>query len=153
MIKPTAGRDYPGSVGELLAWFTSGADGRDYLEWLRWPDGLLCSECGHVGCWRLGDGRWMRAGCSHRTSVTAGTIFDRTRMPLTVRFNVCWSFATAKDGISALALQRTLEIGSHQTAWAMLHRLRSVVYARGLNLVVVVTIGISPPWGGRPIRT
>ena len=49
MIKPTAGRDYPGSVGELLAWFTSGADGRDYLEWLRWPDGLLYSECGHVG--------------------------------------------------------------------------------------------------------
>ena len=37
MIKPAAGRDYPGSVGELLAWFTSGADGRDYLEWLRWP--------------------------------------------------------------------------------------------------------------------
>ena len=48
MIKPTAGRDYPGSVGELLAWFTSDADCRDYLEWLRWPDGFLCSECGHV---------------------------------------------------------------------------------------------------------
>ena len=46
MIKPTAGRDYPGSVGELLGWFTSDADCRDYLEWLRWPDGFLCSEPG-----------------------------------------------------------------------------------------------------------
>ena len=64
MIKPAAGRDYPGSVGGLLAWFTSDADCRDFLEWLRWPDGFLCSECGHVGGWRLGDGRWMCAGCS-----------------------------------------------------------------------------------------
>src|SRR5665647_2225453 len=121
-MMPRAGRDYPGSVGELLAWFSSDAGCRDYLEWLRWPEGFVCSQCGHAGGWRLGDGRWMCAGCSHRTSVTAGTIFDRTRTPLTVWFNACWAFATAKDGISALSLQRTLEIGSYQTAWAMLHR-------------------------------
>jgi transposase-like protein len=59
--------------------------------------------------------------------VTAGTIFDRTRTPLTVWFNACWLFASGKDGISALSLKRTLEIGSYQTAWAMLHRLRSVL--------------------------
>jgi hypothetical protein len=59
--------------------------------------------------------------------VTAGTIFDRTRTPLTVWFTVCWLFAGGRDGISALSLKRTLEIGSYQTAWAMLHRLRSVV--------------------------
>ncbi len=91
----------------------------------------MCSECGHGGVWRLGDGRLMCAGCSHRTSVTAGTIFDRTRTPLTVWFNACWAFATAKDGVSALSLQRTLEIGSYQTAWAMLHRLRSVLVRPG----------------------
>ncbi len=62
----------------------------------------------------------MCAACSYRTSVTAGTIFDRTRTPLTVWFTACWLFATAKDGISALSLQRSLEIGSYQTAWAML---------------------------------
>src|SRR5665648_1095603 len=70
-MMPRAGRDYPGSVGELLAWFSSGAGCRDYLEWLRWPEGFVCSQCGHAGGWRLGDGRWMCAGCSHRTSVTA----------------------------------------------------------------------------------
>jgi transposase-like protein len=69
----------------------------------------------------------MCADCGSRTSVTAGTIFDRTRTPLTVWFAACWSFASGKDGISALSLKRTLEIGSYQTAWAMLHRLRSVL--------------------------
>jgi ISXO2-like transposase domain len=73
----------------------------------------------------------MCSGCGDRTSVTAGTIFDRTRTPLTVWFHACWLFATGKDGISALSLQRTLEIGSYQTAWAMLHRLRSVLVRPG----------------------
>ena len=59
--------------------------------------------------------------------MTVGTIFDRTRTPLTVWFTACWLFASGKDGISALSLKRTLEIGSYQTAWAMLHRLRSVL--------------------------
>jgi transposase-like protein len=44
-----------------------------------------------------------------------------------VWFNACWLFATSKDGVSALSLQRTLEIGSYQSAWAMLHRLRAVL--------------------------
>jgi transposase-like protein len=73
----------------------------------------------------------MCAGCGGRTSVTAGTIFDRTRTPLTVWFAACWHFATGKDGISALSLKRTLEFGSYQTAWAMLHRLRSVLVRPG----------------------
>ena len=69
----------------------------------------------------------MCTECGSRTSVTAGTIFDRTRTPLTVWFSACWYFATGKDGISALSLKRTLEIGSYQTIWAILHRLRSVL--------------------------
>jgi transposase-like protein len=73
----------------------------------------------------------MCAGCGGRSSVTAGTIFDRTRTPLTVWFTACWLFATGKDGISALSLKRTLEIGSYQTVWAMLHRLRSVLVRPG----------------------
>src|SRR5258708_2946083 len=73
----------------------------------------------------------MCAARGHGASVTAGTIFDRTRTPLTVWFTACWSFATAKDGVSALSLQRALEIGSQQTAWAMLHRLRSVLVRPG----------------------
>ena len=92
---------------------------------------LRLPDRGHPGGWRLGDGRFMCSGCGGRTSVTAGTIFDRTRTPLTVWFSACWLFATGKDGISALSLKRTLEIGSYQTAWAMLHRLRSVLVRPG----------------------
>ena len=115
----------------LGLWFRTDVDCLDYLEWLRWPAGFVCPGCGHEGDWRLGDGRYMCSGCGGRWSVTAGTIFDRTRTPLTVWFNACWLFASGKDGMSALSLKRTLEIGSYQTAWAMLHRLRSVLVRPG----------------------
>jgi hypothetical protein len=121
------GLHYPRSIGEFQAWFRTDADCLDYLEWLRWPHGFECARCDGVGGWRTGDRRIMCAACGHRTSVTAGTIFDKTRTPLTVWFTACWSFATAKDGISALSLQRSLDIGSYQTAWAMLARFRSVL--------------------------
>lgn len=131
MSYPRAGTHYPRSVGEFQAWFRTDADCLDYLEWLRWPGGFVCPSCGSSGGWRLADGRFMCSACGGRSSVTAGTIFDRTRTPLTVWFTACWLFATGKDGISALSLQRTLEIGSYQTAWAMLHRLRSVLVRPG----------------------
>lgn len=131
MDRPRAGVHYPRSVGEFQAWFRSDADCLDYLEWLRWPVGFVCLACGHAGGWRLGDGRLECARCQARTSTTAGTIFDRTRTPLTVWLTACWLFASGKDGISAQSLQRMLEIGSYQTAWAMLHRLRSVLVRPG----------------------
>ena len=128
---PRAGVHYPRSMGELQAWFRTDADCLDYLEWLRWPAGFACPACGHAGGWRLRDRRFECPTCGERTSVTAGTIFDRTRIPLTVWFHACWLFASGKDGISALSVKRTLEIGSYQTAWTMLHRLRSVVVRPG----------------------
>lgn len=128
---PRAGVHYPRSVGEFQAWFRTDADCLDYLEWLRWPAGFVCPDCGYAGGWRLGDGRFECARCQARTSTTAGTVFDRTRTPLTVWFTACWLLATGKDAISALSLQRALEIGSYQTAWAMLHRLRSVLVRPG----------------------
>lgn len=133
MAYPRAGTHYPRSFGDFHAWFQTDADCLDYLEWLRWPAGFSCPTCGHDDGWRLGDGRFKCSGCGDRTSVTAGTVFDRSRTPLTVWFTACWLFATGKDGISALSLKRTLEIGSYQTAWAMLHRLRSVLVRPGRN--------------------
>lgn len=131
MDYPRAGTHYPGSTGDFQAWFSTDADCLDYLEWLRWPDGFICPDCGSDSGWQLGDGRFKCKGCRSCTSVTAGTIFDRTRTPLTVWFSACWRFASDKDGVSALSLKRTLEIGSYQTAWAMLHRLRSVLVRPG----------------------
>src|SRR6266480_4149157 len=90
-----------------------------------------CLDYRHPGGWLVADGRYKCAACGKRTSVTAGTLFDRRRTPLTVWFAACWMFATAKDGVSALSLQRSLEIGSYPTAWAMLHRLRQVLVRPG----------------------
>ena len=132
MSDPVGGLHYPGSTGDFLAWFHSDVDCLDYLTWLRWPDGFVCPACACTdGGWRLGDGRFMCSDCGVRCSVTAGTIFDRTRTPLTVWFHACWMFATQKDGVSALSVQKALQIGSYQTAWAMLHRLRSVLVRPG----------------------
>ncbi len=138
MNHPRASTHYPRSLGEFQAWFRTDADCLDYLEWLRWPGGFACPTCERTGGWQLGDGRVMCSGCGCRTSVTAGTIFDRTRTPLTVWFTACWLFASGKNGISALSLQRTLEIGSYQTVWAMLHRLRSALVRPGRDLLAGV---------------
>ena len=135
---PLAGRHYPRSAGEFQSWFATDADCLDYLDWLRWPDGFVCPRCGHRGGWAVADGRYKCSGCGSRTSVTAGTLFDRRRTPLTVWFTACWMFATQKDGISALSLQRELGMGSYQTAWAMLHRLRSVLVRPGRDRLVGV---------------
>jgi len=133
--QPRAGHDCPRSTGEFQSWFATDADCLDYLEWVRWPAGFVCPACGEGEGWPLADARFKCSGCGARTSVTAGTIFDRTRTPLTVWFTACWLFASGKDGISALSLKRTLEIGSYQTAWAMLHRLRSVLVRPGRELL------------------
>jgi len=126
-----AGIDYPRSDAEFQSWFGTDADCLDYLEWLRWPMGFVCPKCGFAGGWATADGRFKCTLCEAKTSITAGTLFDRRRTPLTVWFAAVWMFATQKDGVSALSLQRALEIGSYQTAWAMLHRLRSVLVRPG----------------------
>ena len=96
-----------------------------------------------MACWRrlrglrprgwLAAGRWARPVLRVRRPSFGDRGHDRrpTRTPLTVWFSACWLFATGKDGISALRLKRTIEIGSYQTAWAMLHRLRSVLVRPG----------------------
>lgn len=63
----------------------------------------------------VADGGYRCVSCGHRTAVTTGTIFDHRRTPLTVWFEACWMFASAKDRISTLNLPRSLEIGSYPT--------------------------------------
>ena len=135
-LQPRAGVHYPRSAGEFRSWFGSDEDCLDYLDWLRWPDGFVCPRCAHRGGWKVADGRYKCAACGGRTSVTAGTMFDRRRTPLTVWFEACWMFASGKDGMSALSLQRSLAIGSYPTAWAMLHRLRSVLVRPGRDRLI-----------------
>ena len=105
-LHPRAGVDYPRSAGEFRAWFGTDADCLDYLDWLRWPHGFVCPRCANAGGWAVADGGYTCASCGARSAVTAGTLFDRRRTPLTVWFEACWMFASQKDGMSALSLQR-----------------------------------------------
>jgi transposase-like protein len=66
----------------------------------------------------------MCRSCGHQSSVTAGTIFDKTRTALRVWLAAAWYLTNQKQGVSALGLQRVLGLGSYATAWTMLHRFR-----------------------------
>jgi hypothetical protein len=66
----------------------------------------------------------MCTACGRQVSVTAGTIFDKTRTPLKVWFAAAWYFTSEKSGMSARRLQRLLDLGSYQTAWTLVHRFR-----------------------------
>ena len=96
-----SGPGYPGTWPEFLAWFPDEAACAEYLERLRWPGGI-CATCGARHGWRTGHGRlWMCAGCARKTSVTAGTIFEKTRTPLTSWFAAAWWVTSQKHGLSA----------------------------------------------------
>lgn len=121
---PQAGVDYPRTYRDLLEWFPDDEACLAYLAGLRWPDGFVCPVCGKSEFWRTGKGLWMCRACGRRTSVTAGTIFHRTRSPLSTWFAAVWLVTSQKTGVSALGLQRVLGFGSYETAWAWLHKLR-----------------------------
>ena len=70
-------------------------------------------------------GAHPRSAAARSSAASSRRPTPRPRAPLTVWFAVCWAFASQRDGVSALGLRRTLEIGSYQTAWTMLHRLRA----------------------------
>ena len=122
---PVRGVDYPGTWREFETWFASDADCAGFLEKLRWSDSFVCPRCEHTKAWRMSRGRKLVCTeCELQTSVTAGTIFEKTRTPLRTWFAAIWFVTSQKHGVSALGLQRVLGFGSYQTAWSMLHKLR-----------------------------
>jgi len=123
--------DYPRTIAELEARFHSEQACREYLFQLRWPTGFRCPSCGAAKAWSVRSGLWQCAGCGHQASVTAGTIFQDTHTPLTVWFRAMWWVTAQKNGVSALGLQRVLGLGSYQTAWAWLHKLRRAMVRPG----------------------
>jgi len=116
--------DYPRTLGEFEERFTTEAVCRAYLAQLRWPGGYRCLRCGEGRCWLTQEGLMKCSQCSYRASVTAGTIFHRSHLPLRTWFRAIWWVTNQKHGISALGVQRLLGLGSYKTAWAWLQKLR-----------------------------
>ena len=122
---------YPGTWQEFHSWFADEQACAAYLERLRWPTGFRCPKCEQGKGWQTADGRWVCSGCGRKVSVTAGTIFDRSRVSLQEWFAAVWYMTNQKHGVSALGLQRLLGLGSYQTAWTILQKLRTAMVRPG----------------------
>ena len=99
---------HPRTYQEFLDWFADEPACRQYLARCRWPEGFECAQCGDKSePWTTSRGYLHCRQCGSEVSVTAGTIFERTRMPLRMWFAAIWFVTSQKDGASALGLTRS----------------------------------------------
>jgi transposase-like protein/ribosomal protein L37AE/L43A len=117
--------DFPQSLPAFMAAFGTNEQCREYLIKQKWPTGFVCPKCGHGKSWQLHSRDiWVCSKCEHHTSLIANTCCHGSRKPLTQWFLAMYFMSASKRGLSAKELQRHLRC-SYQTAWAMLHKLRS----------------------------
>lgn len=124
-------RDYPRTVLEFNERFHSDAACRGYLESIRWPGGPRCPRCPQAKVWNMKAPFYRCACCGHDFTVTAGTLFADTHLPLRLWFQAMWYVVHQKNGASALGIQRVLGLGSYRTAWQWLHKLRRAMVRPG----------------------
>lgn len=142
--------DYPKTVVEFEKRFSSEEACREYLVGLRWPEGFCCPRCQGRKAWSTHRDLYHCTGCGFQTSITAGTIFHRSRKPLILWFRAMWYITSQKYGANALGLQRVLGLGSYHTAWEWLHRIRRAMVRPGRDrLLGVVDVDETYLGGGR----
>ena len=100
---------------------------REYLEKLRWSDGVACPRCGDLSVSEISTrDQFDCNGCRYRFSVTSGTIFDNTNLPLWKWFVTIYLICESKKSISANQIRRTIGV-TYKTAWHLCHRIRSAM--------------------------
>ncbi len=124
MIDFTTKEDFPKTEIEYDQRFSKIDACYDYLAQTRWPNGFICDKCGHNAYWISAKHIYICTKCEHQYSLTAGTIMHGTKKPITYWFKAMWWFTTRKSGVSAVNLQELLGLGSYNTAWAWLQKLR-----------------------------
>jgi len=125
--------DYPETIIEFEKRFATEEACKQYLYQLRWPDGFCCPRCGNQRAWTTKRGLYHCSHCDFQVSVTAGTVFQDTRIPLRIWFRVIWHMVSQKQGVSALGLQQVLGLQRYETTWIMLHKLRTAMVRPGRN--------------------
>ena len=123
--------DYPKTILEFESRFATEDACREYLFKLRWPNGFRCPRCQGERSWLTQRGLLLCSVCGYHASLRAGTIFQGSRKPLKMWFRTIWWVTSQKTGASALGLQRVLGLGSYQTAWTWLHKLRCAMVRPG----------------------
>lgn len=112
--------------------FTDDAVAREAIEALMWPNGPVCAHCGCTGKIGKVEGKSARPGlyycgdCKKQFTVTVGTIFERSKVPLSKWWFAIHLLASSKKGMSAHQLHRMIGV-SYQTAWFMEHRIREAM--------------------------
>ena len=115
---------YPDNIREFFRMFPNEQSCFDYLVNLRWPNGYICDMCNiQSEPWVASRNRLVCSNCKYKVVVTARTLFEKTRTPLSTWFDAAWHVTTAKNGMSAKTLERTLGTSYH-VAWMMLQRFR-----------------------------
>ena len=116
----------------LLQLFTKFQDNQqaiEYLEQIRWRDGVICTKCGSNKTCKHREKtktRWQCWNCHHIFSVTVGTIFHHSHVPLNKWFMLIALMLNAKKGLSAYQASRDLGI-RRPTVWSMMHRIRNAM--------------------------
>lgn len=142
---------FPETLIEFRKWFATEESCVDYLIKLRWPEGFVCPVCRSQNARPTTRGLFECKECSRQTSVTAGTLFHGTRKPLRLWFEAMWHITNQKYGANALGLQRVLNLGSYNTAWHWLHKLRRAMVRPGRdNLTGIIEIDETYIGGERP---
>ena len=121
-------RDFPKTAQEFEARFATEEDCRAYWIKARWGGEPACAKCRSKRVWTIREGSAFEcAECHHQTSLTSGTLLEKTRKPFKVWFRAVFEISTRRTGISAKDLQRILGFGSYKTAWTWLHKLRTAM--------------------------
>jgi transposase-like protein len=103
----------------------------EYLFRVRWPEGFRCPRCQHDRYYTIARrGLYECQACRHQVSVSAGTIFHRTKVPLRKWFWLIYRMAISKTGVSIAEMQRELQIRDYKTIWVMAHKIREAMGQR-----------------------
>lgn len=115
------------SLITLLDKFNCDDKCREYLEDLRWPDGIECPQCGNKEVKPIKDReKWHCLECGYHFSVTSGTVMHDTHLPLRKWFAAVYLLCQSKKGMSAHQLHRTIGV-AYRTAWYLSHRIREAM--------------------------
>ncbi len=128
-LYPLAKQPGPRSLLEFQQLFAAEAQCAEYLRNLRWPAGFVCPKCGSRTGYTLATRRVTECRNGHQVSLTAGTGLHRSKLPLTLWFHAAYLVSTLTPGISALQFQKQLGISRYETAFQLLHKLRSALVA------------------------
>jgi len=121
-------RDFPKTAIEFEQRFATEEDCRAYWIEARWGGEPACAGCQSKRVWTTRAGTTFEcAECGHQTSLTSGTLLEKTHKPLKVWFRAVFEISSRRNGISAKELQRIMGFGSYKTAWTWLHKLRAAM--------------------------